>query len=414
MTFTVPSIISHDALDHLLTFVRERGLARFCLVADENTFAALGARVGALLRGQGYTVRTIVLQGKEIIADEEQIVQLMLDGGDRGTTYLAVGSGTITDITRFVSHRCGRPFISLPTAPSVDAFASIAAPIVVRHLKQTVSAQAPMAVFADLDTLCKAPRDMVAAGFGDVLAKYVCLADWRLGQLLWDAPYDAEIAAQSRRALTKVAAQATAIGRLEPAAIEALMQGLIVSGISMVRMGNSSPASASEHHLSHFWEMKLLLEGRPAILHGAKVGTGAVLMAREYERIRALSQKDALHLLAQSEYPDAQTQIAEIRAAYGPIADQVIAKHHDYVEMTAEKRRDLQARIREHWDEIQAIAATVPSSTELAELLSQAGGATRPQELGLSDEEVALARHAAHYIRNRFTVRKLELALGQN
>ena len=48
----------------------------------------------------------------------------------------------------------------------------------------------------------------------------------------------------------------------------------------------------------------------------------------------------------------------------------------------------------------------------LTNLLQRAGAPTRPEALGLGAEEIALARHSAHYLRNRFTIRKLEIALG--
>ncbi|MBC7256832.1 MAG: iron-containing alcohol dehydrogenase, partial [Chloroflexi bacterium] len=160
--------IGEGALQAFLDYVKEKGFRSFHLVADANTWRALGERVAAMLRAAGCAVTAILLTGKEIIADEEQIVQVMLPaGGDAERVYLAVGSGTITDVTRFASHRMGRPFIALPTAPSVDAYTSPNAPLVIRRLKKTLPAQVPLAVFADLEALRRAPRPMIAAGFGD-------------------------------------------------------------------------------------------------------------------------------------------------------------------------------------------------------------------------------------------------------
>lgn len=410
--------IGSDALSQLLAYAQAQDMRCFHLVADANTWAALGERVAAALRAQGLAVTPILLRplgdaAGDLAADEAQIVQVLLPAvGQPERVYLAVGAGTITDITRFASHRLGRPFISLPTAPSVDAYTSLNAPLVIRRLKETVNAQAPLAVFANLETLCRAPRAMVAAGFGDMVGKYTCLADWRLGHLLWDEPYDAAVAAEARAALEGVAAQADAIGALQPQAVAVLMGALCASGLAMVRVGNSSPASASEHHLSHFWEGKLLQEGRPALLHGAKVGVAAVLMATAYARLRALSRQEAAERLARRPWPSAAAQRAEICAAYGPLADGVIAAHTAFIEATPTRLADLAARLLARWDEIQAIAASVPSPAALTDLLQRAGAPTRPEALGLGAEEIALARHSAHYLRNRFTIRKLEIALG--
>lgn len=106
---------------------------------------------------------------------------MLLQADQVARTYLAVGSGTITDITRIVSHRTRCNLISFPTAPSVDGYTSPNASLVIRREKITITAQPPLAVFADLGTLKAAPHAMIAAGYGDILGKATALADWRTG-----------------------------------------------------------------------------------------------------------------------------------------------------------------------------------------------------------------------------------------
>ncbi|MBC7256953.1 MAG: iron-containing alcohol dehydrogenase, partial [Chloroflexi bacterium] len=266
--------------------------------------------------------------------------------------------------------------------------------------------------FADLEALRRAPRPMIAAGFGDMLGKYTCLADWHLGALLWDEPYDAEAASQAQRALAEVVAQAEAIGALQVEGIRVLMEALCASGLAMARVGHSRPASGSEHHLSHFWEQKLLSEGRPALLHGAKVGVATVLMAGAYARLRRLSRAEVARRLETVLWPSPEEQRAEIRTAYGPLADDMIADHAAFIEMLPERAAEVRERILLHWGDIQEIATSVPAPQDLADLLEHAGGVSRAEDLGLTSEEVALAYRVAHYMRARFTVRKVEIALG--
>jgi glycerol-1-phosphate dehydrogenase [NAD(P)+] len=123
-----PIYVGSEALPRLVQYCREQGLSRFALIADANTCRALGERVEAALTGEGCAVTPIVLTGEEIVADEHYLVDVLVRAPMDECTFLAVGSGTLTDIARFVSHRMGRPFISLPTAPSVDGFPSIGAP----------------------------------------------------------------------------------------------------------------------------------------------------------------------------------------------------------------------------------------------------------------------------------------------
>jgi glycerol-1-phosphate dehydrogenase [NAD(P)+] len=408
----IPIYCGNEAIAEMIRYCRAQGADRFLLVSDENTHAVLGARAEAALKAQGWDVRAVALSGEEVIADEETIVQVLLTAGREERLYVAVGSGTITDIVRFCSHRTRNNFISLPTAPSVDGYTSIGAPLVVRRVKTTALAQPPVAVFADLPTLCDAPREMIAAGFGDMLGKFTSLADWRLGALLWDEPYDEDIARRYRVTLLKCVDEAAEIKHASPKGITSLIGALIESGLFILEFGETRIASGAEHHMSHYWEMKLLQEQRPALLHGAKVGLGTVLTARRYDIVRSLSREEIARRLASTKPPDKDAEIACIRQFYGPQAEQVIAVQRSFLEMSESDFEALKQRIIDNWDEVLEIAATVPPAQEIAGLLEQVGGATAPQHLGLSEEETQAALDHAHYLRARFTVAKLGHLMG--
>ena len=403
----IPFYIGEDVVEPLLQFCKERGLTDFMLVADGNTFPVLGQKVQAALQGRGLNVKSVVFSEPEVIPDEDFIFQVLLRADQVARTYLAVGSGTLTDITRMVSHRTRCQFISLPSAPSVDGFTSPSASLAVRRIKTTVIAQPPMAVFADLGTLAAAPQAMIAAGYGDILGKAIALADWQLGHLLWDEPYSPEVAARVRKTLEACIAATAEIGRATPEGIRKLMFSLVDSGLCMLDFGNSRPAAGCEHYMSHFLEMKLLREGRPAVLHGAKVALCSLSAAQLYAQLRQIDHSQAVTRLEAAAQPDRSADMQRIRQAFGPIAENLFVEQAPFLDMTSADFDRLKQRVLEHWDEIQALAAQVPSSESLVDLLRQAGGATRPAGLGLSDEEVQQALTEAHFLRNRFTICKL-------
>jgi glycerol-1-phosphate dehydrogenase [NAD(P)+] len=404
--------IGENALEPLLQFCKDRGLTDFMLVADKNTFPVLGKKVEAALQETGLNVKSVVFSEPAVVPDEDFIFQVLLRADQVERTYLAVGSGTLTDITRVVSHRTRCKFISLPTAPSVDGFTSPSASLVVRRIKTTVMAQPPMAVFADLGTLTAAPQVMIAAGYGDILGKAIALADWQLGHLLWDEPYSPEIAIRVRKTLDACISATSEIGRATPDGIRKLMFSLIDSGKCMLDFGNSRPAAGCEHYMAHFLEMKLLREGRPAVLHGAKVGLCSLLAAELYERLRQLDRSQAVTRLAEATQPERAADMQRIRQAFGPIAENLFVEQAPFLNMNAADFGLLKQRVLEHWDEIQALAAEVPAHDRLADLFSQVGGATLPAGLDLSDEEVQQALTESHFLRNRFTICKLGRSLG--
>jgi glycerol-1-phosphate dehydrogenase [NAD(P)+] len=412
MTTIDPIYIGDDAINQLIAYCEREGLKQFVLIADTNTFRVLGERVESALTGAGCEVVRVVLEGDEVIADERYLIKAMVRAPLGDYTFLAVGSGTLTDITRFVSYYTGRSFISLPTAPSVDGFTSTGAPVVLEGVKQTIFTQPPRALFADLDTLCNAPRELIAAGFGDMLGKISSLADWRLGALLWDEPYDEAIARRAQIAVDECVSSAQAVGQRSPEGIRRLMDALIESGLCMLELGNSRPASGAEHHASHYWEMQLLLENRPAILHGAKVAYALSLVAQQYDKIRDLSRQEALDRLEAAELPQRAAEIESIRQGYGKLADGVIREHAAFLDMTPEQFEQLKQRVAENWDAVQEIAGSLPPSEQVVGYLQQAGAPTDAAALGLDPAEVERGLLYGHYLRNRFTVMKLSRVLG--
>ena len=153
-----------------------------------------------------------------------------------------------------------------------------------------------------------------------------------------------------------------------------LFDGLIESGFCMLDFGETRPASGYEHHISHFWEMKLLREGRHAVLHGAKVGVAVRISAQRYDAIRAMSRAEALGRLSRFSPPSRAAQEQLIRDAYGPIADQIIPIQAPFLDLTASDYERLLQKIIAGWDAIQQIAATVPPDSEILGWLRRAGG----------------------------------------
>jgi glycerol-1-phosphate dehydrogenase [NAD(P)+] len=407
-----PVYIGEQAVDEFVEFFSHQNLTKFLLVEDQNTGAALGARVEATLREQGANVSTVILEGKEIAADEHYLVEVLRAADREERTFLAVGSGTITDITRFVSHRTKTSFISLPTAPSVDGYTSIYAPLVIGGFKQSVLCHSPLAVFADLKVLCEAPHQMIAAGFGDVIGKFIAVADWKLGHLIWGEAYDGDIAERSRQAAQTCANLADEIATGSPEAIRLLMEGLIETGFCMLDAGNSAPASGAEHHLSHHWEMRLLQERRPALLHGAKVGVGSVIAAGWYEKVRQLSRAEADDRLEGAYLQGADQLVQDLHSVYGPAAEAVIQEQKPVIQMSENSFAELKQRIVDNWEAIHEIAENVPAPDQIAGWLRMAGAPVYGEELGLNAAEIGQAMQYSHYLRRRFTINKLRLMVG--
>jgi glycerol-1-phosphate dehydrogenase [NAD(P)+] len=340
------------------------------------------------------------------------VVETLSQARGEPLVYLAVGSGTITDITRYASYSSRNPFIALPTAPSVDAYTTSGAALLMAGVKVTLPSHSPMAVFADLNTLCEAPSELVAAGFGDIVGKYTSLADWKLGAMLLKERYDAEVAGRLRQSVQVCVSHREGIRRASPDAIQVLMETLFESGLCMAQFGTSRPASGAEHALSHFWEAKLRLQGRPAVLHGAKVGVGTVLAARRYDAVRRLTRAEIADRLSAARPPDEAGELERVRGAYGPLADQVIANYQPFMTKVGSSLETIGSTIMTRWADFQDILTSVPPAEEIEQLLEEAGAPCCASALGLDEAEVQEALEFCHYLRARFTIHTLARLLA--
>ena len=410
---TVPVYFEKDIIPSLIEYVTDQKMREFTLITDEIEYRILGKRVVEALKKEGFRVGLVLLTGEHVSADAAYIFKVLLDEPGVDTTYIAVGSGTVTDITRFVAAVTRMRYLSLPTATSVDAYASGGSALTVEGFKKHAeSGRLPDAIFADLKTLGEAPRKMIASGIGDTIAKFNAVADWKLAHLVTDEGYNEEIAQRSLRAAKECARIALDLEKNYEENIRQMLEALVESGLCMVEMGNSFPASGTEHHFSHFWEMRMLIENRPPALHGAKVGIGTIYAARYWERVRQISAAQARELASKAPLPTRAEMEEEIRRIYGPATNQVMSNYAYWLELDAAGYTATKKRIVDNWAKILEIAATVPSPQEVTGWLEKVGGPTQPAQLEIGERNVQDAVNHSHYIRRAFSVHKLCRLLG--
>ena len=276
--------VGSGVIQELPGILRDLGASHIFLVADNYTYEAAGRQVEQLLDQAGLPYHKRVFQTETpLVPNEYALGSVLAAMTSQDDMLLAVGSGTLNDVTKYVSARTGVPYVIAATAPSMDGYASTVAPTILDGFKTTLPAVYPAAIVADVDILKDAPMPMLTAGFGDIIGKFTSLADWRLSHQLNGEYYCPEVAGVIEAAVETCAANAQALAQREPQAIQAVTEALILSGLAMGMVGVSRPASGAEHQMAHYWEMDALRRGEEHPLHGNAVGVGTVLAASLYE-----------------------------------------------------------------------------------------------------------------------------------
>ncbi len=321
---------------------------RVAILYDVNT-APYAEQIREQLKGAGCLIANVPYGDEQLLPTEDKCAKAQM-AANAVDYVLAVGSGTLNDMAKSVATRAGIPSGVLPTAASMDGYCSAGAALMRNGFKVTDTVNPPAHVLVDADVIKTAPRIMTAAGFGDIVGKYTCLADWQLSHIVNGEPVHAEAYAMMEQAREACMGAYEGLVDHQSEAVEKLTSALLKAGLSMAMCGNSRPASGSEHHQSHFLEMDFARRGLPIPAHGIKVGLGTMISLELY------------HYLSMAKVP-----------------------------------------CREY-EKVWALADTLPSADYVKGLLAGVGCPVRFRDIGVSRAQMRQMLLEAHTVRDRYTI----------
>ena len=372
---------------------RTENYRRILLVADENTYATCGVWVKAAL-GSKLEAEHVFPGDQLLVPDEKAIEAIQAKLTANTELILGIGSGVIQDLCKYVSFEAGLPYHIIATAPSMDGYASKGAAMILGNMKVTVNAHVPEVILADLDVLKDAPMALIQSGYGDILGKFSCLNDWKLSAAVNGEYFCPAVYGMVEEMLQRTKDLGPKLLARDPEAIGLLMEALIGVGIAMAFVGNSRPASGSEHHLSHYFEITGLLNDEFYFMHGTDVAYSAVHTQKLREALLALDAPCSRGGHTRQGWETA------IRAVYTDAAEGIIALQ-DKLGWYRQNRLPI---YQEKWAQIKEILREVPSSEALSDYLASVGLAMEAFEKAYSQEKLQNALFYAKDLKDRYTV----------
>ena len=385
------------------------------LVADTNTFVVAGQAVVEAFRRAGQPCREpFVFTDPQLYAEHKYVAALeaALQGND--AIPVAVGAGTINDLTKLAAHRTGRRYLTVGTAASMDGYTAFGASITYQGSKQTFSCPAPLAVVADLDVICAAPEGMNASGYADLLAKTAAGADWLVADALGVEAIDRKAWNIVQGGLREAVADPAGVRSRSREATRRLTEGLMLSGLSMQWTKTSRPASGAEHQFSHLWDMQHHVHKGQTPAHGFKVGIGTLAVTALYEYLlgQKLENTDVEDCCVR--WPDNAAREASVRALFSQADLTRVALQESQAKWVeaAGLRRQL-TLLRTVWPVLKArlVQQLIPFQ-ELKAMLRTAGAPVEPEEIGISRARLRESFLQAYYLRRRFTALDLAARCG--
>ena len=377
-------------------------------ICDSNTRAA----AEPFLEEEFKDYPVIELNPEGLRSDNKGVEKVMtqLDYCDRGLSsvsvdvLVAIGSGTIHDLTRYAAYEYGIPFVSVPTAASVNAFAANTATVIWDGMKKTVPAATPTWILADTDIFAKAPARLTAAGVADLMGKYTALLDWRVSHLITGEYICETICEMEGRALREVDRVLDDIRDGDKEAIEKLMYALILSGLATQMADTSRSVAGAEHHATHLWETEVINDPLDA-LHGEMVGVGLVLVTDYYKRLARAIHRDAVKIKGESARG---LEMGLLERTFGKkeLMDGVIHEN------TPNPLEDIDLdRLEESLPKIEDLIDDLPDTDVMIRKLKEAGCLTEMEQIGLSADLADLTIQCCPYVKSRLTLLRLSKLL---
>ncbi|HTP02675.1 MAG TPA: iron-containing alcohol dehydrogenase [Anaerolineales bacterium] len=375
--------------------------------------------VQQVLASAGWRVEPVVMQPDTTgqVHTDMPHIEAVKQHIREGMTLLAVGSGTVCDITKHASYLCEKEtgtrsnLVVFQTANSVSAFTSNMAPTFVDGVKRTLASRYPDALVCDMETLADAPYEMTAAGVGDLLAAFVSLPDWYLAnQLGMDDSYS-ELAQDLMGPLDTIFREsAQSIRDRSPEGMAVLAKMIALGGLAMSLSHATTPMSGYEHVMSHILDLLAEAAAQPLAQHGSQVALTTLLAAEAYQRF--MQEFDASEVNVDACYPDPAAMSARIRQVFlqvdpsGKAGEECWADYRLKLEAWHAQRPRFEQFLKT-WPEIQPkLAAWTRTPKDILDIIQATGGPLTFRGLvpPKSKEQALFAFLSAPLMRKRLTV----------
>ncbi len=400
--------VGNGIVNNIARYIRRRALGTHCvLVADNITWEVAGKRVHDLLAADGVEVTLCVIRREgSMEPDERAVGEVFLSLRPDTEFMVSVGSGSVTDSTRVVATRCKLPMVCVGTAASMDGYTSAICPLTLRGVKIHRQGRCPEIILCDIDILKTAPIEMVCSGVGDVLGKYIAKADWIIGNIINDEPYCPTCGAIVTDAVNKLVENVDEIRSKSDKGMRILIEALLLSGMTIMIIGNTRAVASVEHNVAHYWEMMQLLHGKKPPQHGASVGVSTLLVWPLFTRFAKedLSKLDLEKIKAGR--ISREERVKWMLYAYGEEAATSIMQENEGDFLTWEEQERRIRRAQERFADIKACIDDLPPFEKIYGAMQRLGAQMTPADCGVDEKLLNLSMHCAKDYRTRYTLFK--------
>ncbi len=404
-------VVEKNAISRLGDFVKKYNGTKAFILADKNTYLAGGQKAVSVLEQNAIPYSKYIFNQDNLAPNESAVGSAIMHYDKSCDIIVAVGSGVINDIGKILAKTTSHPYIIVATAPSMDGYASATSSMDMDGLKVSLPTTNANVVIGDIDILKTAPDHMLSSGLGDMLAKFVSIAEWKIANIITGEYYCQTVANIVISALNDCVKNAEGLLKREDEAIKAVFAGLVLGGVAMNYAGLSRPASGVEHYFSHVWDMRGLEFNLKTDLHGIQCAVGTLYATKIYEQVKKIipNKEKALSYAKSFDYIAYCEFLKEFLGKGAISMIELDKKEKKYDLDKHQKRFEI---IAKNWDKILEIINEMPSSNEIESLLDAINAPKSAKEMGIDESNLKSVFIATKDIRDKYVLSRLCWDLG--
>lgn len=382
------------------------------VLSDINTYDVCAKTVLQILNDNNVQYSSYCFNNQKLEPNEQSVGSAIMNFDYECDLVIAVGSGVINDIGKIVSAMAKLPYVLVATAPSMDGFVSATSSMTRDGLKISLPTKCADVVIGDVEIMRNAPLQMLKAGLGDMIAKYISIAEWRISNLVTGEYYCQRTANIVKKALKKCVDNASGLLNREPKAVKSVFEGLVICGAAMAYVGSSRPASGVEHYFSHIWDMRAVTFDLPIHLHGIQCAVGTYIACKLYNKLKTVvvDKQKAIDFVSSFDYKKYSEQLKDFLGKSSLTMIQLEEKENKY-SLENHKIR-LETIINKWQDILHIIEQEIPSISQMEELFDKMGLPKTLKEIDVEDDLLYKTFVITKDIRDKYVLSRLVWDLG--
>ena len=363
---------------------------KILLISDTNTHDILGSKLFNNLKNK-IDINEFIWKNP---INSEKGVEKIKNVSKNFSTIIAVGSGTICDTIKYSTFINKQNFSVFATSP-MNAYTSANASLKFNGNRGSFKAHSAKGVYFDLSVISKCPKNLISAGFSDVICRTTAQVDWLLSNILLNTYYNAEPYDLLKLYEDKTIINAKKIIQGDTESLRYLIKLCTFMGLGTMIIGTSHLGSMAEHNISHYIDM--FGDNKMSTSHGEQVGIASITISKMQNEILKLNKPPILH---KTNVPE-----EELKKIFGIENYNKIKKNFISKCINNEKAYNLNKFLDKNWQNIQnKIDGVMIPYNKFWECLGSCNALRTPSEGGINEDLYKEAIKYGRFIRDRYTI----------